>query len=99
METNSEMYNKRQYKLMLDFLLEYENNRRDLPSLISNLEAGINCLENVNPKLKESLVKEWGRLEDSYSFMLHSKKTFSSEDKKNIAEAIFRLKNILNEIR
>ena len=89
-------YNARQLKFMLENVENYENKKISLNTLIVNIEALLNCLENFNATIKNQLLEQWGELEITYSSVAsEGRLVFTDDEKKRVAEAVKNIKDIL----
>lgn len=89
-------YNRRQYQLMLDQLKLYEQGKMGLNKLIVDLEALLGCLENIEKSWEMNFRKQWGVLEEEYSFFVVEKqKEMKPETQKMIDRAVTGLKNLV----
>ena len=94
-------YNERQYRLMLDQLTSFENGQLQLDTLVDNLEGLLNALDGVSDLWRETLFREWAKLEDERAYALfEGTKTFDHETTERLRSAAARLKlHVLTQIK
>ncbi|MBA3958485.1 MAG: hypothetical protein H0X51_08880 [Parachlamydiaceae bacterium] len=82
-------YDDRQLKLMLSFIKNYQLGHSSLSSLICNLNALLNVLEDIDKKWIDLVTGYSGDLEEVYAVGLdQEKKEYSLRDREFINEAI-----------
>src|SRR3546814_16581766 len=78
-------YNLRQLNLMQQRIHDFLEDKLELSCLINDLEALLNCMENVDKEWDSKFRNVWGILEDTYAFALHEDRNkLSIEDKREI---------------
>ncbi len=66
-------YDQRQYRLMNDQLMLFEENKLDLASLIKSIKALLLVLEEADEPWINKVRSEWGTLETVYAVALQRK--------------------------
>lgn len=87
---DSQTYNRRQLKKMLQVISEYENNKITLKSLVANLEGLVGVLQDFSVEWTNSFRQKWGVLDDVYADMEYTEQTQLDE---------FRAKLISDSLR
>lgn len=91
-------YNERQYKRMLQMIEAYECRQIGVATLIDNVYGLIRALEGVSDEWRSSLLRKWGPLEEVYAVSLHQGKTDLDDcDRKEIEAALADLKEALEK--
>src|SRR5688572_29063623 len=86
-------YNERQYRLMLNRLVAFEQGKLPLDSLVIDLEGLLNALEGVEFSWKQEFLHEWGTLEEGRAYALFkSLSAFDEEASETLRAAVARLK-------
>lgn len=94
----SDDYNERQYKRMLQTIEAYECRQIGLLTLINNVDGLIRALEGVSDEWRSSLIGKWAPLEVVYAFALEQGKTdLDDRDRKRIEAALADLKEALEK--
>jgi hypothetical protein len=89
-------YNIRQLKLILKNVENCKNEKISLNTLIVNVEALLNCLENFDLVVKDQMVEQWGELEITYSIVAsEERKTFTDDEERRVFEALKNIENIV----
>lgn len=90
-------YDLRQLGLMQEFIGKYESGKSSLGDLVSNLEALQSVLEGESSSFNDDFSSLWGRLEDTYAFMLDEERPTANEvDNRIVAEALDGLKSLIS---
>ena len=93
-------YNERQYRLMLEHLVKFENGEIALDTLVDSLEGLLNVLENVSHPWKQEFLHDWGKLEQERAYALFKNiRTFDEATTERIRIAVAKLKlRVLEQI-
>ena len=90
-------YNNRQYKLMLQKVLLFRQDKIEIPDLINGLDGLLNALEDPNPNWKDTFQTEWWELEKVYSIALDQEREYlDSNDLKVIEKALDNIISLIN---
>lgn len=90
--------NQRQYNLMLNRLIAFEQGRLPLDTLVVDLEGLLNVLERVEPSWKQTFLHDWGKLEDVRAVALSENLTSLDEEMSQVLRtAIGQLKLLVLE--
>jgi hypothetical protein len=89
-------YNLRQMELMKKRIDEYSEGEIMIDKLLSDLEALLSNLKNINNMWKNSFLSAWGILEEVYAFALYDKKSlFDNNDMLKINEGLKKILNLI----
>ena len=92
----SDEYNLRQMELMKKRIDEYSKGEIMIDKLLSDLEALLGNLKNINNVWKSSFLSAWGILEEVYAFALYDKKSlFDNNDMLKINEGLKKILNLI----
>jgi hypothetical protein len=91
-------YDERQYRLMVQRLEEFENERIGFNRLIVDLESLLGCLQEVDTSWKSKFQRECGVLDEVYAVMLdRQQKQMTPEDQKLVSRSVQELKRMVSE--
>lgn len=86
----------RQYQLMKDYILMFENGRLTLDELIKDLYGLIQSLHAPEEEWKETFQSEWWTLEQVYAAALdRGEKVLNTESQDLVYETIENMKSLL----
>jgi hypothetical protein len=94
-------FDQRQYRTMLDMLIAFERGAIRLDTLVDDLEALLNLLNNKKPSWMQGFQSAWGVLEDARAFALFKNiKSFDEQTDRLLQSTVNRLKlMVLEEIK
>jgi len=91
-------HDQRQYRLMLERLIAFEQGRLPLDTLVIGLEGLLNILEEAQPLWRKTFLHHWGTLEDGRAYVLFKGlKTLDAETCKTLRAAASQLKLLVLE--
>jgi len=91
-------YDQRQYRLMLDWLVAFEEGKLPLDKLVDDLEALMNVLEEAPPGWKNSFLSDWITLEEMRaSALFKGLRTFDDRSTQIIRAATAQMKLMVLE--
>src|SRR3546814_11348776 len=76
-----------QLNLMQQRIHDFLEDKLELSCLINDLEALLNCMENVDKEWDSKFRNVWGILEDTYAFALHER----SEEQTSELQSLMRI--------
>ncbi|WP_394828245.1 hypothetical protein [Pendulispora albinea] len=90
----------RQYALMKDKLLEFNDGKLPLSNLIDSLRALLDNVEEVSSQWRESFGQHWWTLEQVYAVALDrgNLEALPIESKVLVAEAVTELRRLVDEV-
>lgn len=92
-------YNARQIKLMKERISEYRDGKIRVDKLLNDLEALLDCLENVSESWKDDFLEAWGIIEVVYASALYNeKKILSDDDMKEIYKGLKDIEDLIQII-
>ncbi len=90
---------QQQYRLIKEYLQEFENGQLKLGRLINLLEGLIGSLQEVDKEWKDTFQSEWWTLEQVYAVARDRQEAKLSLESQNLViEAIENMKHLLKEI-
>jgi hypothetical protein len=89
----------KQYQLMKDYILMFENGRLALDELIKDLYGLIQALQAPEEEWKDTFQSEWWTLEQVYATALdRGEKILNTESQDLVYETIENMKSLLKQI-
>ena len=92
-------YDKRQLRIMIDKIEQFQKGNLYLSYLIEDLEALLNVLQNIDNEWKINFRTEWWDLEQVYAYALYENQAhLDDEGVKMVNETIDNILGLINEI-
>ena len=88
-------YDEHQLTIMLNKISEFKSNRLSFSSLIYDLEALLNVLEENDQNWKISFIEYWWELEEIYAVALDQDKSLIALENTSIMDAISHITKLI----
>lgn len=92
-------HDRRQYRLMLERLALYKDDKIGVQTLITDLESLVTSLDDISPNWKDKFYEWWGILEEVYAVALDEGRVPSSrEDLDLIDQAVDDIERLIQSV-
>src|ERR1043166_8465956 len=91
-------FDQRQYRLMLDRLVAFDEGRIRLDTLVDDLEGLLNILAEPDPAWKRTFLGFWGELEEERAYALFKEiKAFDEETTQSLRAKVAELEQLVRQ--
>jgi hypothetical protein len=91
-------FDQRQYRLMLDRLVAFDEGRIRLDTLVDDLEGLLNVLAEPDPAWKRTFLGIWGELEEERADALFKEvKAFDEETTQSLRATVAELEQLVRQ--